>query len=38
MGITSKPMPMSIVNPVVDRSIAPRSSRHAAADDLVELD
>jgi hypothetical protein len=38
MGITSKPVPMSIVNAVVDRSIAPRSSRQAAADDLVELD
>ena len=37
MGITSKPVPMSIVNAVVDRGIAPCSSRHAAADDLVEL-
>jgi hypothetical protein len=38
MGITSKPVPVGIVNAVVDRSIAPCSPRHAAADDLVELD
>jgi hypothetical protein len=38
MGITSKPVPVSIVNAVVERSIAPSSSRHAAAGDLVELD
>jgi hypothetical protein len=38
MGVTSKPVPVSIVNAVVERSIAPRSSQHAAADDLVELD
>jgi hypothetical protein len=37
MGITSKPVPVSIVNAVVERSIAPCSSRHAAAEDLVEL-
>jgi hypothetical protein len=38
MGISSKPVPVSIVNAVIERNIAPRSSRHAAADDLVELD
>jgi hypothetical protein len=38
MGITSKPVPVSVVNAVIERGIAPSSSRHAAADDLVEVD
>ena len=38
MGVSSKPIPESIVKAVIERSIAPSSSRHAAADGLVELD
>jgi hypothetical protein len=38
MGIASKPVPVSIVNAVVERNIAPCSFRHAAADDLVEVE
>jgi hypothetical protein len=38
MGISSKPVPVSIVNAVIDQNIAVNSSRHIAADDLVELD
>jgi hypothetical protein len=38
MGISSKPVPVSVVNAVIDQNIAVNSSRHIAADDLVELD
>jgi hypothetical protein len=38
MGISSKPVPVSVVNAVIDQNIAVNASRHAAADDLVELD
>ena len=38
MGIGSRPYPVSVVNAVIDRNIALKPSRHAAADDLVELD
>ena len=37
MGISSKPVPVSVVNAVIDRNIAVNMSRHAAADDVVEL-
>ena len=38
MGLSSKPVPVSVVNAVIDQNIAVNPSRHAAADDLVELD
>jgi hypothetical protein len=38
MGISSKPVPVNVVNAVIDRNIAMNISRHTAADDLVELD
>jgi hypothetical protein len=38
MGISSKPSPVSVVNAVIDQNVASKSSRHIAADDLVELD
>jgi len=37
MGIRSKPVPVSVVNAVIDQSVAPSASRHAAGDDLIEL-
>ena len=37
MGISSKPVPVSVVNAVIGRNIAVKSSRHSAADDVVEL-
>jgi len=38
MGVSSKPAPESIINAVIDQNMAVDVSRHAAADDLVELD
>jgi hypothetical protein len=38
MGVSSKPVPESVINVVIDQNSALNSSRHAAADDLVELD
>jgi hypothetical protein len=38
MGLSSKPVPVSVVNAVIDQNIAVKPLRHAAADDLVELD
>jgi hypothetical protein len=38
MGISSKPVPVSVVNAVIDQNIAVNPSRHAPVDDLVELD
>jgi hypothetical protein len=38
MGISSKPVPENIINAVIDQNISVSMSRHAAADDLVELD
>jgi hypothetical protein len=38
MGISSKPSPVSVVNAVIDQNIALKPSRHAALDELVELD
>jgi hypothetical protein len=38
MGISSKPVPVSVVNAVIDQNIAVNSSRPTAADDLIELD
>jgi hypothetical protein len=38
MGVSSKPVPESVIKAVIDRNIVMNSSRHAAADDLVELD
>jgi hypothetical protein len=38
MGVRSKPVPVSVVNAVIDQNIAAKPSRHIAADDLVELD
>jgi hypothetical protein len=37
MGVSSKPVPVSVVNAVINQNIAITSSRHAAADDVVEL-
>jgi hypothetical protein len=38
MGISSKPVPVSVVNAVIDQTIAVNASRNIAVDDLVELD
>jgi hypothetical protein len=38
MGVSSKPVPESVIKAIIDRNIVMNSSRHAAADDLVELD
>jgi hypothetical protein len=38
MGVSSKPVPESVIKAVIDQNIVMNSSRHAAADDLVELD
>lgn len=38
MGISSKPVPVSVVNAVIEQNVAVGPSRRAAADDLVELD
>ena len=38
MGLSSKPVPVSVVNAVIDQNIAAKPSRHAAVGDLVELD
>jgi hypothetical protein len=38
MGISSKPVPVSIVNAVIHQNTVVNAARHAAADDLVELD
>jgi hypothetical protein len=38
MGVKSKPVSKSVIEAVIDQSIVMNSSRHAAADDLVELD
>ena len=38
MGLSSKPVPISVVNAVIDQNIAAKPSRHAAVDDLVELE
>jgi hypothetical protein len=38
MGISSRPSPVSVANAVIDQNIALKPSRHAAVDDLVELD
>jgi hypothetical protein len=38
MGVKSKPVLESVIKAVIDRNVVMNSSRHAAADDLVELD
>ncbi len=38
MGISSKPVPVNVVNAVIAQNVAAKLSRHAAAEDLVELD
>jgi hypothetical protein len=38
MGVSSKPSPVSVVNAVIDQNTVVNAARHAAADDLVELD
>jgi hypothetical protein len=38
MGISSKPVPENIINAVIDQNMSVSMSRHAAADDLVEMD
>jgi hypothetical protein len=38
MGASSRPSPVSVVNAVIDQNVALKPSRHAAVDDLVELD
>jgi hypothetical protein len=38
MGVSSKPVPESVIKAVIDQNIVMNSSRHAAVDDLVELD
>jgi hypothetical protein len=38
MGVSSRPVPESIVNAVIDQQAALKPARHAAADDLVELE
>jgi hypothetical protein len=38
MGVSSKPVPENVINAVIDLNIAINISRHALADDLVELD
>jgi hypothetical protein len=38
MGAGSKPVPESVINAVIDQTMSVSMSRHAAADDLVELD
>jgi hypothetical protein len=38
MGLSSKPVPVSVVNAVIDRNMTVKHSRDIAADDLVELD
>jgi hypothetical protein len=38
MGVSSKPVPESVIKAVIDLNIAINISRHALADDLVELD
>jgi hypothetical protein len=38
MGVSSKPVPESVIKAVIDQTMSVSMSRHAAADDLVELD
>jgi hypothetical protein len=38
MGVSSKPVPESVIKAIIDQNVVMNSSRHAAADDLVELD
>lgn len=38
MGVSSKPIPESVIKAVIEQNIVVNSSRYAAADDLVELD
>jgi hypothetical protein len=37
MGVSSKPLPENIINAVIDRNMCVSMSRHAAANDLIEL-
>jgi hypothetical protein len=38
IGVSSKPVPENVINAVIDQNISVTMPRHAAADDLVELD
>jgi hypothetical protein len=38
MGVSSKPVPENVINAVIDQNMSVDMLRHAAADDLVELD
>jgi hypothetical protein len=38
MGVSSKPVPETIINAVIDQNAAAKPARYAAADDLVELE
>jgi hypothetical protein len=38
MGVSSKPVPETIINAVIDQNAAAQPARYAAADDLVELE
>jgi hypothetical protein len=38
MGVSSKPVPENVINAVIDQNMSVNMPRHAAADDLVELD
>jgi hypothetical protein len=38
MGVSSKPVPESVIKAVIDRNVVVHASRTTAADDLVELD
>jgi hypothetical protein len=37
MGAGSKPVPESVIKAVIDQTMSVSMSRHAAADDLIEL-
>jgi hypothetical protein len=38
MGVSSKPVPETVINAVIDQNAAAKPARYAAADDLVELE
>jgi len=38
MGVSSRPVPENVINAVIDQNMSVNMPRHAAADDLVELD
>jgi hypothetical protein len=38
MGVSSKPVPETVINAVIDQNAAAKPARYAAADELVELE